>query len=125
VISGFLGFAAAVLAAAGLYGMLGFVVSRRRGEMAIRIALGAEGSRVRRVVVGQAMVLCGCGVAVGLVAALGLGGLAGKLLFGVSPGDAGPLLAAGAAMMAVSWIAAFFPARRAAAVDPMEALRGD
>jgi len=114
---------ALLLAAIGIYGLMAYSVEQRTQELGIRMVLGADAGRVRRMVVVQGMVLAGIGVAVGLGAAFGLARLIESFLFGVTRSDplvfAGvPLVLAGVALLAV-WL----PAIRASRVHPMEALR--
>ncbi|MEK9502453.1 ABC transporter permease [Gaopeijia maritima] len=114
---------ATLLAAVGLYGVLSFTVARRTREIGIRMALGAGGGSVRGLVLRQVLVMTVGGVAVGLVAAWFLAGLAESLLYGVEGTDPvvfglTPLLIAG-----VAFVAGYLPARRASRVDPMVALR--
>lgn len=114
---------AVVLAAIGVYGVLAFSVTQRRREIGTRMALGAGPGDVLRLVVGQGLGMTALGVAVGLVGAILLGRFASALLFGVAPRDPATLAAVTAGLLAVATLACFRPARRAAAVDPMEALR--
>jgi putative ABC transport system permease protein len=116
---------ALALSAIGIYGVLSFTVSRRTHEIGIRIALGASAASVVRAVVGRATALAAIGVAGGIAAALALGRVVSTLVFGVSRTD--PLIFAGAsvALLGVAALAAYIPARRAAHVDPIAALRHD
>jgi predicted permease len=120
-----LGLLATVLAALGLYGVIAYSVSRRVREIGIRIALGADRLGVIKLVVGRGMALAAVGVGVGALGAAALSGLLGSFLYGVSALD--PLSFAGAAMLllGVAFLANYLPARRAARVDPLVALRSD
>jgi predicted permease len=115
--------AALLLAAIGLYGVVSYLVARRTGEIGVRIALGALPGQVGRLVMTRSLLLTLAGVAVGLAGAIGLTRVLSGLLYGVRPVD--PLSFAGAALMlaAVALVAAWLPARRAANMDPVEALR--
>jgi predicted permease len=120
-----LGVIALALASAGLYGLLAYAVSRHAREIGLRMALGARPSAVLWMVQRESIVLAGAGILAGLGAALALGRFARALLFQVTPND--PLALAGAAMLMlfVAGCAAFIPARRAALVDPIVALKRD
>lgn len=115
--------AAFALAAAGIYGVLSFTVERRRHEIGVRMALGAEPGEVVRMVVGQAARLATAGIAVGGAAALALARLLTTLLYGVSATDPYAFAAAALALAAAAIAAGYVPARRAARVDPAVALR--
>ena len=120
--SGF-GVLALVLASVGLYGLLAYSVARRTKEMGIRMALGAQRSRVIGMVVKSAVRLVLVGVALGLPAAWAASRSVESMLFGLAPTD--PATIAGAALLltAAALLAAYLPARRASRVDPMTALR--
>jgi ABC-type antimicrobial peptide transport system permease subunit len=117
------GCAALLLAAIGIYGLMAYSVQQRTQELGIRLALGADSSRLRRMVVRQGMRLTLVGVVIGMLAAFGLARLMAALLFGVGATD--PLVFIGVPLLlsAVALLAVWVPARRASAVDPIEALR--
>jgi predicted permease len=117
------GLVALVLTAVGLYGILAYTVARRTAEFGIRAALGAQPSRILRMVMTEGMVLVAIGLAGGVAAALPLSGLIRKLLFGVQPDDIVSIVAAAALLTAVAVLACYGPARRATAVEPLTALR--
>ena len=114
---------ATLLAAVGLYGVVAYSVTQKTREIGLRIALGADAGRVRGMILGQVSWMAIPGALLGMVGALGLGRLAGSLLFELQGHD--PAVFAGAALvlMGVAFSAGFVPARRAARIDPMEALR--
>ena len=116
---------ALALGAVGIYGVIAYVVSLRTREIAVRLALGARASEVRRMVVGQALLVTLVGIVAGVVGALAMTRVLGSLLFGVSPTDLATLFASATALLAVAWVASWIPARRAAAVDPALALRSE
>jgi len=111
------------LAGVGLYGVLAFTVARRTAEIGIRMALGAERADVRRMVVGQGMGMVVLAVVLGVGGALATGRLLGSLLYGVSPRDPVTYAMVVAVLLAVALLACWIPARRAASIDPMGALR--
>jgi ABC-type antimicrobial peptide transport system permease subunit len=115
--------AALFLGAIGLYGVIAYVVSRRTHELGIRIALGARAADVRNLVVREGARLALGGVVLGLVAALALTRLLRGLLYQVSPTDPATFAAMVALLLGVTWLASWLPARRAAAIEPMRALR--
>ena len=114
---------ALVLAAVGVYGVISYAVSQRTQEIGVRVALGAQRNDVLRLIVGHGALLGGVGVAIGLVGALAVTRFLRTLLFGVSPFDPVSFVGVAAALTAVALLASYIPARRAAKVDPVEALR--
>jgi ABC-type antimicrobial peptide transport system permease subunit len=121
---GSFGVLAVVLAAVGLYGVIGYSVSRRTREIGIRIALGAESGNVLKLVLRQGMTLVVVGGVVGAALAAAAGRLLSSLLF-VSPVDPMAFALALAILLSVAAFANWMPARRASRVDPMVALRGE
>jgi predicted permease len=124
-LSGFFGLLAATLAAIGLYGVMSYLVARRTNEMGIRIALGADQRTIVGMVLIESLRLVAIGLAVGTVVAAGAGGLAGSMLYGLSPRDPFAFAIAIGSLVAVGLVVVYLPARRAALVDPIEALRSD
>lgn len=114
---------ALLLAIVGLYGVLAYSVAQRRQELGIRMALGATRSDILRLVVRQGMALAVIGIGIGLVAALLLTRLMSNLLYGVGTHDMTTFALAPLAFLAIALVASYFPARRATAVAPTEALR--
>jgi putative ABC transport system permease protein len=112
-----------ILAAVGIYGLMSYQVGRRTREIGLRVALGASGADVLKLVVGQGMQLALIGVALGVIGALALTHLMSRLLFEVNPQD--PLVFAIVSMLftGIALLACYIPAQRATRVDPMEALR--
>ena len=117
------GVLALVLACIGLFGLMSYNVSRRTNEIGIRMALGAQRRTVVRMVMSESMVLVGIGVALGLGAALWAGRFVKTVVYGLSPNDAVTIATAVALITVVSALAGYLPARWAAKVDPMVALR--
>jgi ABC-type antimicrobial peptide transport system permease subunit len=115
--------AALVLASIGIYGVVSYSVGQRTREIGIRFALGAETGAVLRMVMGRTVALAGLGIGIGVVAALLLGRLTASLLYGMEPGDPSTLAGTVAALVVVALLAGYIPARRAARVDPIQALR--
>ncbi len=107
----------------GLYGVIAYSVSQRTREIGIRMALGAGKSAVLKLVIGQGIRLALIGVAIGIAGALGLTRFLSGLLYGVKPGDPLTLVVVSAILIAVALFACYIPARRAANVDPLEALK--
>lgn len=114
---------ALTLAAVGVYGVLAYSVERRTQEIGIRMALGAERADVVRLVAREMLILAGIGTALGLAAANGLMRLASGLLYGVTATDPQTYLGAAACLFSVAGVASYIPARRAAQLDPVTALR--
>ncbi|HSR70006.1 MAG TPA: ADOP family duplicated permease [Acidobacteriota bacterium] len=116
---------AMVLALVGLYGVVAYSVSQRRSEIGIRMALGARGTDVRRMMLRAGMAPAFLGMAVGLLGALGLSQLLTGFLLGVSATDPLTFAMTAAALLAVAAAAAYLPARRATRVDPLQTLRSE
>jgi ABC-type antimicrobial peptide transport system permease subunit len=116
------GVMALALGIIGIYGVLSYVVSHRSREIGIRLALGAEPGALMRMFVRHGLVLAGMGVAAGLAAAVGLTRLMASLLFGVDPLDPTTYAAVLGILLSAAALASYMPARRAAAVDPVETL---
>jgi putative ABC transport system permease protein len=114
---------AMLMATVGLYGVMGYTVSRRTHELGIRMALGASAGEIRGMVLLQSGRLVGAGLAIGVAAAVFLTRLIEKQLYGVKPGDPQTLLAVSAILIAAALLASYLPARRATRVDPILALR--
>jgi len=122
LLSAFAG-AALLLAAIGVYGVLSYSVSSRLREIGVRLALGADARRVVTLVLGEGLRLSSIGAAIGLVAAIAASRFIQGLVVGVSTSDPRILAAVVIVMTAVAAVAAFLPARRASAVDPIVVLR--
>ncbi len=116
---------ALVLAAVGLYGVLSYLVTAGRGEIGIRMALGAQPVSVFRMITGRALRLSALGAALGLTACLAMRPIVAALLFGVGPSDPVTLAVATAALLCVAFAASAFPALRAMHTDPASALRDE
>ncbi len=122
-LSGFFSLLALSLACIGLYGVMTYSVLRRTNEIGIRLALGAQMSRVLWMVLRESLVLLGIGVALGIPLTLAATRLVQAQLFGLQASDPATLMAAVLVIAGVTMLAAYLPARRAAKVDPMVALR--
>jgi putative ABC transport system permease protein len=120
-----LAIAALLLAAIGVYGVMAYTVTQRTQEIGIRMALGAQRSDVLGLVVRQGMILAAIGVVAGLIGAFGLTRVMASLLFNVRPDDPVTFLAISLLLVAVAFLACYLPARRAARVNPIEALRAE
>jgi putative ABC transport system permease protein len=116
---------ALLLGVIGIYGVIAYAVSRKRREIGIRLALGAQQTELRRLFVGQGLALAGIGAAIGLGVAIGLSCLMKSLLFGVSSLDPVTYVGVPLVLAAAAMLASYLPARRAAAVDPAEALKAE
>jgi predicted permease len=114
---------ALILGIVGVYGVIAYAVARRSREIGMRLALGAEKATVTKMVLRQGFVLASTGVALGVALALGLTHLMSALLYDVAPIDPITYVVVAAGLLAVALLASFIPARRAAEVEPMEALR--
>jgi ABC-type antimicrobial peptide transport system permease subunit len=123
LLSASFGLLATVLAAIGLYGVMSYTVSRRTREIGIRIALGAERTTVVWMVLREVTLLTLVGIALGVPGALGLSRYVRSQLYGIEPSDPMTLMIAATTLAAVALFAGYLPARRAAAVQPVRALR--
>jgi len=122
-LSGFFGALALLLAAIGIYGVMAYAVARRTGEIGLRIALGAAPARIEWMVLRDGLLLIALGVAIGLPLSLAAGRVSASLLYGIKPNDPSTFGLTIAMLVAIGILAAFLPARRAAAIEPNEALR--
>jgi predicted permease len=116
---------ALLLGMVGVYGVISYVVTQRTKEIGVRIALGAQTGTVMKMVLRHGLVLAGTGVATGLLAAFGMTRLMSSLLYGVNPVDVVTYVTVAVGITAVVLFASYLPARKAAAVDPLEALRAE
>jgi ABC-type antimicrobial peptide transport system permease subunit len=123
MLSGFFGGLALLLAGLGLYGITAYAVSRRRAEIGIRLALGAEPHRVVRLVLSRVAILVGVGVAAGVAASIWLSRFVATLVYGLDPRDPTTLAGAVAVLTVVGAAAGWLPARRASRIDPARILR--
>ena len=124
-LSGGFGLLAGLLATLGLYGVIAYMVARRRNEIGVRLALGADRGGIIRLVLGGAVLMLAIGLSVGAVLALWAGKAADRALFGLQPNDPVSLVSAGTLLAVIALVSSYIPARRAAAVDPMTTLRND
>jgi predicted permease len=122
-LSGFFGGLAALIAMVGLYGVMSYTVARRRNEIGIRMALGADRREVVRLIMREAGMLLAAGLVVGTLSALAAARAASTLLFGLQPHDPASLITAAVALAAVAALASYLPALRASRLEPTEALR--
>lgn len=122
-LSGFYGALAAMLATVGLYGMMSWMVVRRRSEIGVRMALGASQSGILMMMMREAMALLGIGLAVGVLLVMAAGRALQAMLYGLQPTDPSVMILAAACMAGVAMLASLLPAEGAAAVQPMETLR--
>lgn len=116
---------ALILAAIGVYGVVSFSEAQRTYEIGVRVALGASRGSVFGMVLGQGLRLVGMGLAIGVVAAFAVTRMLESLLFGVAATDPVTFLAVGVLLIATAGVAGYWPARRAARIDPLRALRVD
>ncbi len=124
-LSGVFGGLALLLAALGLYGVMSYTVTRRRNEIGIRMALGAEPAKVVALVLRHVALITGAGLIVGAAAAAGTGRFINALLFNLAATDRTMIVITAVTLAGAAAIAGYLPARRAAAIDPMSALRED
>ncbi len=124
-LSAFFGFLAALLAMVGLYGVVSFMVVRRRNEIGVRMALGATPRDIHILVLREAGTLVAAGLGIGIVLAIGTAYLGRSLLFGLTPSDPATIAMAALGLTAVAAAASILPAHRAATLDPVTALRDE
>jgi ABC-type antimicrobial peptide transport system permease subunit len=122
-LGGFFGLLALIIACLGMFGMMAFQVSRRVNELGVRMALGAQRSAIVALVLREVAAILIAGVVIGGACARAMSGLAGQMLFGVTPADPGVFALVAAALGATALVAGWLPARRASHIDPMTALR--
>src|SRR5262249_40906357 len=120
---GIAGAMALLIGVVGIYGVISYTVSQRTREIGIRMALGAQGRDVQRAFLRDALILALIGVSLGLAAAVGLMRLMSSLLFGIRPVDPPTYLAVSVVLVTAALLASYVPTHRAAAVDPVVALK--
>jgi predicted permease len=125
IMLGVAGSMALLLGVVGIYGVIAYSVSQRTREIGIRMALGAQQQKLTRMFVRHGLLLTGIGVACGLLAAIVSMRLLSSLLFNVRPVDPVTYAAASIGLVSTAWLASYVPSRRAATVDPVEALRAE
>lgn len=126
ILSNFFGLLAVSLVCIGLYGLMSYTVARRTGEIGVRMALGAEGGRVRWMILREALAMAGAGIAIGIPCALACAKVLSSLqemLFGLRPNDPLTVAATAILLLCVAAVAGFLPAQRATRIEPMTALR--
>jgi ABC-type antimicrobial peptide transport system permease subunit len=116
---------ALLLGVVGIYGVISYAISQRRREIGVRAALGAQPGELQGMFVRHALLLAGIGVVIGLGAAAGMTQLMTSLLYGITPLDPVTYLAVPTILVIATVLASYLPARRAASVDPIEALRAE
>jgi predicted permease len=124
VLIGVFGGAALVLATLGVYSVIAYLVTQRRREIAIRMAIGAQNRAVQNMVLRQGITLAGVGILIGAAGALATTRLLASLLYGVAPTDPVAFLGVACVLVAVAALASWLPARQAASIAPAELLRG-
>jgi ABC-type antimicrobial peptide transport system permease subunit len=123
VLAAALGILGLILATVGVYGVVSYSASQRTREIGIRMALGAQSGEVLRMVCGQGMMIIGAGLVIGLAAALAIGRVVGSFLTGIGGSDPITFASVTAVLLLIGVAACYIPARRAATIDPMIALR--
>jgi putative ABC transport system permease protein len=121
-LSGFFGVLATALAMVGLFGVISYLVIKRRNEIGLRMALGAKRVDILSMILREAGTLLGTGLAIGVALAFNVGNIAASMLYGLKPRDPLTLAIAVTAMVAIALVASLVPAQRAASIDPMTAL---
>jgi ABC-type antimicrobial peptide transport system permease subunit len=124
-LSGMFGALALLLSCVGIYGLMAYTVNRRTMEIGVRMALGAGRAQIARLVVYETMLLVSAGFLIGIPAAAGASYLLTTELYGLKPGDPLTILCACVLMAVVALLASYIPARRAASIQPMQALRNE